>query len=376
MEGPLPFQQLIAHQIIHADADGPEPEINPVLVPSHDKVWSWSPMFSRGFEDCAQEAVRYLVEDEGLAVEDPVIVGLLQHLRSCFFSATSMSWDLPYQESVTCDASATSAVDHFLSCKVPTDQLTSTHFPGCGTSPSTSPEATAGILVEMATRSNDASTTRSKATVTSCEDAATLQSTKHSCLPGKALSPEKRSAGSPPFVTASPSDLEGIVTVSPSDLAGILSCLHYLHPLSPPLPCGTKGGVSRTSSVSDSICEDCTDSSTDRANVCLNAHADVREGIMEDSHVNMTTVTHLSPVYQTSALSETSPAMSPLVGLPASMLTPEEIKIRMLAHEILSLLEEEVLDGPTVLDEIDGMSDDADSDMEMDVQDTVVEVEP
>lgn len=108
----------------------------------------------------------------------------------------------------------------------------------------------------------------------------------------------------------------------------------------------------------------------------MNAHADVREGIMEDSHVNMTTVTHLSPVYQTSALSETSPAMSPLVGLPASMLTPEEIKIRMLAHEILSLLEEEVLDGPTVLDEIDGMSDDADSDMEMDVQDTVVEVEP
>lgn len=38
-----------------------------------------SPLFLAGFTDCAEEAIRYL-ETEGLSPEDPILVGLKQHL--------------------------------------------------------------------------------------------------------------------------------------------------------------------------------------------------------------------------------------------------------------------------------------------------------
>ena len=37
-------------------------------------------MFLTGFTDCAQEAIRYLVEVEGLPSHDPMVLGLKQHL--------------------------------------------------------------------------------------------------------------------------------------------------------------------------------------------------------------------------------------------------------------------------------------------------------
>ena len=37
-------------------------------------------MFLTGFSDCAQEAIRYLVDVEGLSPHDPMVLGLQQHL--------------------------------------------------------------------------------------------------------------------------------------------------------------------------------------------------------------------------------------------------------------------------------------------------------
>ena len=38
-------------------------------------------IFVAGFRDCSQEAVRYLVEEERLSMEDPIITGLQEYLR-------------------------------------------------------------------------------------------------------------------------------------------------------------------------------------------------------------------------------------------------------------------------------------------------------
>jgi len=36
----------------------------------------------RGYQDCAAEAIRYLVEEEGRAPDDPTVTGLMEHLQA------------------------------------------------------------------------------------------------------------------------------------------------------------------------------------------------------------------------------------------------------------------------------------------------------
>jgi hypothetical protein len=62
--------------------------------------------FSIGFGECAREAIRYLIEDEGLAPNDPIVVGLKQHLvlQQTYFLLQSLNYQrndvLPTYEEV------------------------------------------------------------------------------------------------------------------------------------------------------------------------------------------------------------------------------------------------------------------------------------
>jgi len=56
---------------------------NSMMAPSNDVIVSDVTMDDvslAGFRDCSEEAIRYLLQVEGLSEDDPVIVGLQQHL--------------------------------------------------------------------------------------------------------------------------------------------------------------------------------------------------------------------------------------------------------------------------------------------------------
>lgn len=38
-------------------------------------------VFIKGFRSCANETINYLIEDEGLSPEDPVVVNIREHLK-------------------------------------------------------------------------------------------------------------------------------------------------------------------------------------------------------------------------------------------------------------------------------------------------------
>jgi hypothetical protein len=63
-------------------------------------------IFCTGFGQCAREAIRYLIEDEGLAANDPIVVGLKQHLvlQETYFLLQSLNYQrndiLPSYEDV------------------------------------------------------------------------------------------------------------------------------------------------------------------------------------------------------------------------------------------------------------------------------------
>lgn len=65
-------------------------------------------MFCSGFNACSQEAVRYLIEEEGLSPTDPFVVALHQHLLlqetyyllQCIATANSHHSHLPSYEEV------------------------------------------------------------------------------------------------------------------------------------------------------------------------------------------------------------------------------------------------------------------------------------
>ena len=53
----------------------PAPTPAPVPAPGEDPLLT-------GYQDCAAEAVRFLVEEEGRSPDDPTVVGLTEHLQA------------------------------------------------------------------------------------------------------------------------------------------------------------------------------------------------------------------------------------------------------------------------------------------------------
>ncbi|XP_076445728.1 uncharacterized protein LOC143283398 isoform X2 [Babylonia areolata] len=81
MEVPVAWQDSVpttCFSVVDTDADDvpPSPTLDPVSTPLVPGTF-----FQRGFLDCAQEALRFLTEEEGMSQNNPVVVGLRHHLE-------------------------------------------------------------------------------------------------------------------------------------------------------------------------------------------------------------------------------------------------------------------------------------------------------
>ncbi|KAL8560182.1 hypothetical protein ACOMHN_021677 [Nucella lapillus] len=83
MEVPLTWQDPLAlthFSAMENDLEDvpPSPTLDPLPLPAPLGVAGAG--FQRGFLDCAQEALRFLTEEEGMSQDNPVVMGLRQHL--------------------------------------------------------------------------------------------------------------------------------------------------------------------------------------------------------------------------------------------------------------------------------------------------------
>lgn len=73
----FPLQPSLAPEIMEYSAL--QPVVHPALIGMSSIEQQAS--LNAGFRDCANEAIRYLIEEEDFSADDPLVVGLKEHLK-------------------------------------------------------------------------------------------------------------------------------------------------------------------------------------------------------------------------------------------------------------------------------------------------------